>query len=339
MTNEEFKATARRLAVHCAEYKGADTAQSISQLAITTVPFLVLTSMALMLVVNEIYWAGLLLTIPAGGFLVRMFIIQHDCGHGSFFRTRGANTFVGRLMSVFTLTPYTFWMEAHAMHHATSGNLTKRGFGDIDTKTVAEYEALTPLKKLAYRTYRNPLVWLLIGSPYHFIIDQRFPFAQPFPFAKIWRSILLTNVALVLVHGSLIWLVGFQTYIMVMLPISCVAIWAGGWLFYIQHQFADTHWEADKEWDFHSAAILGSSYYVLPGVLNWITGSIGIHHIHHLCGSIPFYRLKECLNASPELKGMCRMTIRDSLKSIRLSLWDEKSRQLVGFSDLKPASA
>lgn len=336
---EEFKATAKRLAVHCAAYKGADTAQSISQLALTVVPFFVLSVMALMLAVNEVYWAALLLTVPAGGFLVRMFIIQHDCGHGSFFRTRGANTVVGRLMSIFTLTPYTFWMDAHAMHHATSGNLSKRGFGDIDTLTVTEYEALTPMKRLGYRVYRNPLVWLVFGSPYHFIIEQRIPFAKPFPFSKVWRSVLATNVTLAAFYGSLIWLVGFKAFILVFLPTVCIAIWAGGWLFFIQHQFADTHWESNDDWDFHSAAILGSSYYVLPGVLNWITGSIGIHHIHHLCGSIPFYRLKECLKSSPELEGMCRMTIRESLKSVRLALWDEKSHQLIGFNDIKTNGA
>lgn len=330
---EDFKIVARRLTKHCVAYKGADTRRSIFQLIITAVPFFALIA-ALFYAVEQAYWAGLLLVLPAGVFLVRLFIIQHDCGHGSFFHGRRANDILGRLISVLTLTPYAFWQKAHAMHHATSGNLGNRGFGDIDTLTVAEYRALSPAKQFGYRVYRNPLVLFVFGMPYHFIIGQRIPFGMPFPFAKVWRSVLSTNVALFCVYGAVIALISPQAFLLVCLPTVAVAAWIGGWMFFIQHQFAETHWAAEEDWSFHTAAILGSSYYVLPPVLQWLTGNIGIHHIHHLCGSIPFYRLTDCLDASPELQGMSRLTIRESLKSVRLALWDEHAHKLVGFKDV-----
>ncbi|HEY9164091.1 MAG TPA: fatty acid desaturase [Magnetovibrio sp.] len=333
---EDYKILARRLAKHCVAYRGADTRRSIVQLILTAVPFAALTGAMLLLIARD-HWAGMLLAIPAGGFLVRMFIIQHDCGHGSFFRTRRANDMLGRLISLFTLTPYSFWQKAHAMHHATSGNLGNRGFGDIDTLTVAEYRALPTWKQLRYRIYRNPLVLFVFGMPYHFIIGQRIPFGMPFSFAKVWRSVLFTDVAVFVFYGLVAYWVGLGTFLIVYLPVLSVAAWIGGWLFYIQHQFSETHWAPSEEWDFHSAAILGSSYYILPPALHWITGNIGLHHIHHLCGTIPFYRLQECLAASPELQGISRLTIRESLKSVSLTLWDEATHKLVGFGDLKPA--
>lgn len=333
---EDFKITARRLAQHCVAYRGADTRRSLMQLVLTAVPFAALTG-AMMLLIAHGYWAGMVLAVPAGGFLVRMFIIQHDCGHGSFFRSRRANDTLGRLISLFTLTPYSFWQKAHAMHHATSGNLGNRGFGDIDTLTVAEYRALPAWKQLRYRIYRHPLVLFVIGMPYHFIIGQRIPLGMPFPFAKVWRSVLSTDVAVLVFYGLVAALVGVDTFLIVYLPILAIAAWIGGWLFYIQHQFSETHWAPGEAWDFHAAAILGSSYYILPPVLHWITGNIGLHHIHHLCGTIPFYRLQECLKASPELQGISRLTVRESLKSVGLTLWDEHAQKLVGFGDLKPA--
>ena len=335
-SHEDMKTVARRLAKHCAAYKGGDTKRSVVQLLVTAVPFFALIAAMLFAVAHE-YWWGLVLVLPAGVFLVRMFIIQHDCGHGSYFRSRSVNDWLGRALSLFTLTPYSFWQKAHAMHHATSGNLGKRGFGDIDTLTVAEYNALTPFRRFSYRVYRNPLVLFVFGMPYHFIIGQRIPLGMPFPFAKVWRSVLLTDLVLVLLYGPVIALVGLKAFLIVFLPAVAVAAWIGGWMFFIQHQFADTHWADEKDWDFHSAAILGSSYYVLPPVLSWLTGNIGIHHIHHLCGTIPFYRLQDCLDASPELQGMSRLTITQSLKSVRLVLWDEHAGRLIGFSDLKAA--
>lgn len=334
--HEDIKTTARRLAKHCAAYRGGDTKRSIVQLIVTAVPFFALIA-ALLFVVEHAYWGGLVLVLPAGVFLVRLFIIQHDCGHGSYFRSRIANDGLGRLLSILTLTPYTFWQQAHAMHHATSGNLGNRGFGDIDTLTVAEYNALSLFRRWTYRVYRNPLVLFVFGMPYHFIIAHRIPLGMAHPFAKVWRSVLSSDLVLILVYGSVIALFGVKAFLIVVLPTVAVAAWIGGWMFFIQHQFADTHWAADEDWDFHSAAILGSSYYVLPPVLRWLTGNIGIHHIHHLCGTIPFYRLKDCLDASPELQGMSRLPMRESLKCVRLTLWDEEAGKLIGFGDLKAA--
>lgn len=335
-SHEDIKTTARRLAKHCAAYKGADRKRSIIQLIVTAVPFFALVA-TMLYAVEHAYWAGLALVLPAGVFLVRLFIIQHDCGHGSYFTSRRANDWLGRVLSVFTLTPYAFWQKAHAMHHATSGNLGNRGFGDIDTLTVTEYNALSSSKRLSYRVYRNPLVLFVFGMPYHFIIGHRIPLGMPFPFANVWRSVLSSDLALVLLYGTMIALFGVKAFLLIVLPTVAVAAWIGGWMFFIQHQFEDTHWAAEEDWDFHSSAIQGSSYYVLPPVLRWLTGNIGLHHIHHLCGTIPFYRLKDCLDASPELQGMSRLTVLESLKCMRLALWDEDSSKLIGFGDLKTA--
>ncbi len=336
LPHENIKETARRLAKHCAAYRGGNMKRSIFQLIITAVPFFALIA-AMLFAVEHAHWGGLVLVLPAGVFLVRLFIIQHDCGHGSYFRSRRANDNLGRLLSILTLTPYAFWRKAHAIHHATSGNLGKRGSGDVDTLTVAEYNALAPWERLRYRLYRNPLVILVIGAPYHFILGQRIPYGTLWRDMLVWRSVLFTNLALALVYGTVIALFGLKAFLFVVLPTIAMAAWIGGWMFFIQHQFANTHWAAEEDWDFYSAAILGSSYYVLPPALHWLTGNIGIHHIHHLCGTIPFYRLKDCLDASPELQGMNRLTVRESLKSMRLTLWDEGDGKLIGFGDLKTA--
>ncbi|MBL4615390.1 MAG: fatty acid desaturase, partial [Magnetovibrio sp.] len=198
-TDQGIQAVARRLAKHCAAYKGADTKRSVIQLILTAVPFFALTA-AMLYALEHGYWFGLVLVLPAGIFLVRLFIIQHDCGHGSYFRSRQVNDGLGRILSLLTLTPYAFWQKAHAMHHATSGNLGNRGFGDINTLTVSEYNALSDAKRLSYRIYRHPLVLFVFGMPYHFIIAQRIPLGMPFSFAKVWRSVLFTDLALVLVY-------------------------------------------------------------------------------------------------------------------------------------------
>ncbi len=333
---EDTKAMTRRLVRHCAAYKGANTKRSIVQLIITIVPFFALIAVMLLAVEHD-FWAGLVLVLPAGAFLVRIFIIQHDCGHGSYLSTRKANNRLGRLLSLLTVTPYSFWQKAHHMHHATSGNLDKRGFGDIDTLTVVEYTALSRAGRLSYRLRRNPLVLFLFGMPYLFIIGHRIPLGMPFSFAKVWRSVLSTDLSLVLIYGAVIALFGIKAFLLVILPSIAVAAWIGGWMFYIQHQFEETHWATHKEWNLHAAAILGSSHYVLPSALQWLTGNIGLHHIHHLCGTIPFYRLKDCLDASPELQAMNRLTLRESLKCMRLTLWDEHAQKLIGFSDIKVA--
>lgn len=335
------KEAIKSLTEHCLRYKGADLRRGVIQLVSTIVPFLALSVFMAWGVVSGFYWP-LLCAVPAGGLLVRLFIIQHDCGHQSFFPSRRANDITGRLLSLFTWTPYDFWMRAHNMHHATSGNLDKRGIGSIDTLTVAEYRALPRGKRIAYRLYRNPFLLLVIGTPLYVMLIQRVPHGEGSAFfqgyrgvslARAWKSLLGLDIALLAVYGALVATLGWSV-LLALLPPVVIAAWIGGWLFFIQHQFEETYWEKGEEWNFQEAAVLGSSYYVLPPVLQWFTGNIGLHHIHHLCAAVPNYRLQECLDAHEMLKSMNRLTFRESLKCLRWALWDEGARRMVGFRDL-----
>jgi len=315
---------------------GADVTRSILQLVTTATPFIGLLAIMAWASAGR-YWLTLVLAIPAAGLLVRLFIIQHDCGHGSFFKSRAANDFVGRALSVLTLTPYDSWKRGHAEHHASTGNLDRRGRGDVETLTVAEYQASSPLRKLAYRLYRNPLVMVLLGAPINFILLQRFPTGRELRSRQSRRSILSLDLALLVAFGVPCALFGafavFGTY----LPVMIIASWAGNWLFYVQHQFEDAHWERHRDWNFHVAALDGSSYFELPPILKWFSGNIGLHHVHHLCSRVPNYRLQACLDAAPELDGLAkRITLRESIGCWRLALWDERRRALVGFGDLEP---
>jgi omega-6 fatty acid desaturase (delta-12 desaturase) len=333
---ESQKQRVRRLAAHCQKYRGSVPHLAVQQLVTTLVP-LVLVFAAMFATVEHAYWATLLLAIPAAGLLVRAFIIQHDCGHGSFFASRPLNDFVGRCMSVLTLAPYGLWRREHAQHHATSGNLDRRGAGDIDTFTVREYSQLSRLQKFRYRLYRNSLFLFGIGVPTYFVILQRLPWMHALSARETWRSVLGLNVGLVAFYMPLVYWFGLGNVLWVGLPVLHIASAAGGWLFFIQHQFEETTWDKAEGWDFQVAALLGSSYYRLPRVLNWFTGNIGLHHIHHLNSMIPNYRLMACLNASPELQAINRLTLRDSLKCARLKLWDENERRLIGFDELPAA--
>ncbi len=294
--------------------------------------------LAMIWLAESAYWLTLLLSIPLGGLLVRCFIIQHDCGHGSFVESKLANDIIGRCMSLVTVTPYALWRRVHAKHHATSGNLEHRGSGDIDTLTVREYLERSPASQLRYRFYRNPFFLFLVGVPTFFVILQRLPWGHPLGFRDSWKSVLGLDLAIVLIYGLLGLLISFKVLLMIALPSIVVASAVGGWLFFIQHQFEDAHWEHADTWDFQVAAVYGSSYYVLPRILNWFTGNIGLHHIHHLNSLIPNYRLQECLDASPEFKALNRLKLRDSFGCARLTLWDEDARRLIGFSDLKTAT-
>lgn len=330
---ESQKQRVRRLAAHCQTYRGSVPRLAIQQLVTTLVP-LVLVIGAMFATVEHAYWATLLLALPAAGLLVRAFIIQHDCGHGSFFASRPVNDFVGRCMSVLTFAPYGLWRREHAQHHATSGNLDRRCAGDIDTFTVSEYLALPLLQRLRYRLYRNPLFLFGIGVPAYFVILQRLPWMHALSPSQTWRSVLGLNIGLVLFYAPLFYFFGWSNVLWVGLPVLHVASAAGGWLFFIQHQFEETTWDKAEGWDFQVAALLGSSYYKLPRVLNWFTGNIGLHHIHHLNSMIPNYRLMACLNASPELQSINQLSLRDSLRCARLKLWDETERRLIRFDEL-----
>jgi len=278
------------------------------------------------------YWLTLLLAVPAAGFMVRLFIIQHDCGHGAFFRHRAANSWLGRVLGVLTLTPYDYWKRNHALHHATSSNLDRRGIGDIEMLTVQEYRSKPLLGRLLYRCYRNPLVMFVVGPAYMFFLQHRLPFHQMRDGWRPWISTMATNAAIALVVVAMAGLVGLRPFLMVHLPIMLMAASMGVWLFYVQHQFEGVTWARTGTWTHHDAALAGSSYYDLPGWLRWFTGNIGIHHVHHLNSRIPYYRLPKVLQEHPELKAVGRLTLMDSLKGVRLSLWCETREKLVSFN-------
>jgi omega-6 fatty acid desaturase (delta-12 desaturase) len=311
---------------------GADAKRSILQLVTTGIPFFAL--LAVMGAVSQTeYWLTLVLAVPAGGLLVRLFIIQHDCGHGSFFKTRAANDLLGRALSLLTVTPYGSWSQGHAAHHASTGNLDRRGRGDVETWTVDEYRSSPPLKRLFYRLYRNPLVMVGLGAPINFIVLQRLPVHAN---ADSRRSILALDFALVIAFGLSCAMFGVVRVLGTYLPVIVIASWIGNWLFYVQHQFDRTEWERDGDWNFHVASLSGSSHLKLPPILQWFSGNIGLHHVHHLCSRVPNYRLQACLEAAPELDQVANVvTLRESLGCWRLALWDERRRVLVSFQDLR----
>ncbi len=330
---DELRQQAKRLTAHCSLYRDACNQKAIIQLITTAVPFFALLAL-MFFVAPHAYWLSLLLAIPTGALLTRLFGLQHDCGHGSLFPQRGSNEWVGRFISVLTFTPYDHWRRSHAMHHQLSGNLDKRGFGDIETMTVKEYLAKGFWGRLRYRLYRNPLIVLIIGPPLFFLVLQRFAIGSNMPMRDSMRGILGHDAMLLLIYGGLAWLVGLKMTLMVLLPIYFVATWIGGWLFYVQHQFEETHWDVSDEWDMKVAALKGSSFLILPPILNWFSCNIALHHIHHLCSRIPNYRLHECLHANAELQTVSpRLSIWQALKSARLALWDEASRKLISFRD------
>ncbi len=317
-----------------AGYREPSGGRSIAEILITALPLVVLwVSMWASLSVG--YWLCLILAVPAAGFLVRLFMIQHDCSHGAFFRRRAANDWVGRVIGVFTLTPHDLWQRTHALHHAGSGNLAHRGIGDVTTKTVAEYRALSWRGRIAYRLYRNPIVLFGIGPAYLFLIQHRLPLGMMTKGWKPWLSTIFTNVGIAALAAGLIWLTGIWDFLMVHLTIAVIAASIGVWLFYVQHQFEHTSWERDADWSHPEAALNGSSHYDLPAVLRWFTANIGIHHVHHLSSRIPYYRLPQVLKDHPELAEVGRLKLLESLWCVRLVLWDEGRKRLVSFREAR----
>jgi omega-6 fatty acid desaturase (delta-12 desaturase) len=323
---------ARRLATRLLAYGLPDARRSIVQLLVTAAA-LALLWLGMWVSLGHGYWITLLLAVPAAGFLLRLFVIQHDCGHGSLFRSRFANDLTGRIIGVFTLTPYDYWKRTHAAHHATSGNLDRRGVGDINTLTVREYLALSRWRRLAYRAYRHPLVLFGIGPIYLFILKHRLPLDMPLR-SGVWRNLLATNAGIAALTAALALLVGPVEMLKLQAPIVLLAASAGIWLFHVQHQFEDSYWRRDGSWSFYQAALQGSSYYCLPRALQWLTAGIGLHHIHHLCSRIPNYRLQECLDDHPELRQARRITLAESLRCARLVLWNEETGRMIRFRDL-----
>ncbi|MFK7839564.1 MAG: fatty acid desaturase [Bdellovibrionales bacterium] len=332
----------KSLAKHCSQYRGADTIRSIAQASTTFVLFALAMFAVYTCVINNYWLAYAALLLPTAGLLVRVFIVQHDCGHGSYFKKKSHNAWMGRFTSLLTWTPYSFWRKTHNLHHAASGNLDRRGYGGIETMTVSEFKLLTPIQQKLYRLYRNAYLTLGLGTPFYTIIMQRFMVSEPLlpqfsekhDLKDYWKSIHSTNLALLVTYGVIGSFIGFTTLIITYLPVLFLTSIIGGWLFFVQHQFEETYWENDKEWDYNEAALMSSSYYVMPKILQWFTGNIGIHHVHHLNANIPNYRLQDCVDACSDLDNMNRLTLRESLTCIPLALWDEDDKKLISFKDM-----
>lgn len=314
-----------------APYTKAESWRSLWQIANTLIPYFVLWGL-MFWSVNISYWLTLLLAIPTAGFMIRSFIIFHDCGHGSFFNSRRGNEILGVFLGILNFTAFYAWRHDHARHHASAGNLDKRGVGDVMTLTVQEYREAPWWKRLAYRISRQPLVIFTVGATIVFAFAHRFP--RPGSGRQERFSVYFTNLGVLAFALALIYFFGLKAYLVVQLPILVLACSAGVWLFYVQHQFESVYWERQEKWSFVRAALQGSSFYQLPGILQWFTGNIGFHHIHHLSPRIPNYFLPRCHKANPALQ-IKPLTLLSSLKCARLRLWDEANRRLVGFKAVK----
>ncbi|CEG27264.1 fatty acid desaturase [Bacillus sp. B-jedd] len=315
-----------------APYEKSETKKSVIQIINTIIPFFGLWFLAYKALPVS-YLLTLALGILASGFMVRTFIIFHDCCHHSFFKNRKANKIVGTITGLITFFPYSQWGRDHNIHHATSGNLDKRGTGDIWVMTVEEYAAASPMLKLGYRLYRNPLVMFVLGPIWLVIIKNRFNRRDARMPEKM--NTWLTNALIVGISALLIWAIGWKAFLMVQLPIMFVAGMLGIWLFYIQHTFEDSYFEHDKEWEYVLAAVEGSSYYKLPKILQWVTGNIGFHHVHHLAPRVPNYKLEEAHNNTMPLQHVPTVTLSTSFESLKFRLWDEEKKRFVGYSAAK----
>lgn len=324
--------TARDWAKALVPYRRASAARGVFELAVTFPPFVAVWTAMLLASRHGQYWLSFALAPLAAGLLIRLFIIQHDCGHGSFFPSKLANDWVGRAIGVLTVTPYDHWRRCHAIHHATSGNLDRRGIGDIKTLTVREYLERDRRDRLIYWLYRHPLVMFGIGPTYVFLLENRLPIGFMRKGLMPWLSTMTTNAGLLLAAGLLILYVGLTTFLIVHLPIVVLAATMGVWVFYVQHQFEATTWDGTTDWSQPEAALSGSSHYHLPLPLRWFSANIGVHHVHHLSSGIPFYRLPEVLRTYPELSEVGRLTLWRSFVCVRLALWDEEKRGSCRFA-------
>ncbi len=315
-----------------AQYRVPDTKRSVFELTITVIPFFALWGAAWFALSLSI-WFTVLLAILNAAFLVRIFIIMHDCGHGSFFRSRNVCNWTGRVLGVLALTPYDVWRQSHAIHHASTGNLDRRGMGDIPTLTIEEYLKRNWFGRAAYRLIRNPFILFCIVPVYTFVFQNRLPFGFMRSGWLYWASAMGTNAAIAVVLALIFWTGGLDVLVFVFLPTMIVAASIGIWLFYIQHQFEHTTWEREEVWNLQNAAFYGCSHYALPGILRWFSANIGVHHVHHLASRIPYYRLNEVLRDHSELEDCQRITLFESLHCARLHLWDEERQRLLTFSE------
>ncbi|MCU9838455.1 fatty acid desaturase [Ruegeria sp. WL0004] len=321
-----------------ARYRQPRPSRSVFELAVTLVPFVALWAAAWwMLTISTAI--ALALALANAAFLVRLFIIQHDCGHGSLFRDRRLCDWIGRVLGVVTLTPYDVWRRTHAIHHASAGNLDRRGVGDIPTLTVTEYQQKGWLGQALYRTIRNPIFLFAVVPFYTFFFQNRLPVHLMRSGWRYWMSAMATNAAIALILTTVVWLGGWDVLLFVFLPTMFLAAIAGMWFFYVQHQFEETSWQHEDSWNIHEAALHGSSYYDLPRILRWITGNIGVHHVHHLASRIPFYRLPEVIADHAILAQTRHITLWESFHCARLHLWDEKHRKLLSFAEARTLAA
>ncbi|MFK7874733.1 MAG: fatty acid desaturase [Paracoccaceae bacterium] len=314
-----------------ANYRDPNNWRSSFELGVSLVPFIALWVLACWLA-SYSYLAAFVVSAVNGLFLLRLFCIQHDCGHGSFFGNRNLSDWVGRGLGVLTLTPYDIWRRTHAIHHSHAGDLDHRGIGDVMTLTIEEYHQRTAFGRLLYRAYRHPIVMFGLGPTYLFILYNRLPQGMKEHGKAYWLSTMGTNIGAALIVSVIVYFGGWAALFLVFLPTILIAASIGVWLFYVQHQFETTQWDKSEDWQLHDAALHGSSHYDLPPILRWFSANIGIHHVHHLYSRIPFYRLPQVLRDHDELVDCNRMTLVQSFRCIGLDLWDTGSRRLVSFS-------
>lgn len=316
-------------------YQSAEVKRSVWQV-INSFGLMFILWIAMYFSLQVSYWLTLVLAVLTAGMVMRIFIIQHDCGHGSFFGSRKANDRLGNICGVVTLTPYYQWRKSHAIHHATAGNLNRRDIHDVFTMTAKEYQEASFSKRFFYRFYRNPITLFLIVPMTLFVVFYRFP--SPISKRKERMGVIWNDIALLIIVAAISYLIGFRTFLMLYLPVIFIATAIGTWLFYVQHQFEETYWAEGNEWSYEAAALEGSSYYQLPKILQWFTGNIGFHHIHHLSPRIPNYKLEQCFKDNDELQNVTTLTLGSSVKTINLTLWDEEEKRLITFKELRRRS-
>jgi acyl-lipid omega-6 desaturase (Delta-12 desaturase) len=315
-----------------APYAEPHLGRSLLGVATSLVPYLLLLVL-MYLALDVSYLLVLALAIPAAGFQVRTFIAFHDCAHGSYLPSKRANAWLGAVLGVVLYTPFQSWRHAHAVHHATAGDLDRRGTGDVHTLTVAEYRATSWRGRLAYRLFRNPLVMFGLGPTYAMVLQPRLVLRSARPRSR--RSVIATDIALAVVVGGLCWLVGWREFLLVQGPTLLLAGAAGVWLFYVQHQFEDTYWQSAGDWSYADAALRGSSYLRLPRVLQFFSGNIGLHHVHHLSAKVPNYNLQRAHDQNPIFHEVPTLSMWDGMRAVRLKLWDERRRRLVTFAEAR----
>jgi omega-6 fatty acid desaturase (delta-12 desaturase) len=317
-----------------APYARPRLGRSLLDVATSALPYLAL-SLLMYLALDVSYLLVLAIAVPAAGFLVRAYIVFHDCTHGSFLPGKRANAWLGRALGLLVFSPFQSWRHNHAVHHATAGDLDRRGVGDVPTLTVAEYRARSWRGRVGYRLFRSPLVMFGLGPTFAMLLLPRIPSRSMRP--RMRRSVIGTNVAVVAMVGSLCWLIGWRDYLLVQAPTLLMAGAAGVWLFYVQHQFEDAYWESSDDWTYADAALRGSSHLRLPKVLQFFSGNIGLHHVHHLNARIPNYNLQRAHDENPIFHDVPTLSLWDGLRSVRLKLWDPERNRLVTFKEAREA--